>query len=60
MDDVFTSLKFRRPGRIFQQGCFRPNLFYDVIFSDLLNDPYEDLKKFAKKALGPVCVPGLK
>ncbi|XP_014676080.1 PREDICTED: ATP-dependent DNA helicase Q5-like isoform X2 [Priapulus caudatus] len=53
MDDIRTCLKWRQPGKIFKQSCFRKNLFYDVMFIDLLDNPYEDLRKFIMKALGP-------
>ncbi|VDD77787.1 unnamed protein product, partial [Mesocestoides corti] len=35
----------------FVTGVFRPNLYYDVIFSDLLKTPYDDLSSFIGKCL---------
>ena len=32
--------------------CFRPNLFYDVQFRDIMRDEFEDVKEFAMAALG--------
>ena len=36
----------------FQVPCFRPNLFYDVQFRDIMRDEFEDVKDFALAALG--------
>ncbi|XP_054719231.1 LOW QUALITY PROTEIN: ATP-dependent DNA helicase Q5-like [Uloborus diversus] len=53
MDDILASLKLCQPVAIFKTSCFRPNLFYDVVFKETLGgDPYEDLTKFAYSALG--------
>jgi len=49
--DVLTSLQLRKPTAIFKTDCYRPNLFYDVCFKELLDDPYADLKSFAVSAL---------
>ena len=32
--------------------CFRPNLFYDVQFRDIMRDEFEDVKDFALASLG--------
>ncbi|CAL8093252.1 unnamed protein product [Calicophoron daubneyi] len=37
--------------RTFKCDVFRPNLFYDVNFADLLENPYEDVFKFASTCL---------
>ncbi|CAH3148738.1 unnamed protein product [Porites evermanni] len=49
--DVLTSLHLHKPIAIFKTSCYRPNLFYDVCFKELLDDPYADLKSFAESAL---------
>lgn len=51
VDDIMQSLKLLKPVAVFKSSCFRPNLFYDVAFKDLLDDTYEDLKKFAMQSL---------
>ncbi|XP_044309602.1 ATP-dependent DNA helicase Q5 isoform X2 [Varanus komodoensis] len=51
-DDIVTSLKLKQPAAIFKTPCFRPNLFYDVQYKELLTDPYENLKDFCLKSLG--------
>ncbi|XP_072040321.1 uncharacterized protein [Amphiura filiformis] len=48
--DIVDQLKLRSP-LIFKSSCFRPNLYYDVVFKDLLEDPVKDLKEFAENAL---------
>ena len=50
--DIKKSLSLRSPVATFKTSSFRPNLYYEVIFKDLLNDPYEDLRKFALNSLG--------
>ncbi|GIZ00973.1 ATP-dependent DNA helicase Q5 [Caerostris extrusa] len=52
MDDILALLKLCQPVAIFKTSCFRPNLFYDVIFKETLEDPYADLTQFAYSALG--------
>lgn len=52
MDDILLLLKLCQPVAIFKTSCFRPNLFYDVVFKENLDDPYEDLFQFALSALG--------
>ncbi|XP_057202037.1 ATP-dependent DNA helicase Q5 isoform X2 [Triplophysa rosa] len=50
-DDIWHSLKLRSP-IVFSVPVFRKNLKYDVIFRDLLPEPYVHLLAFAKEALG--------
>ncbi|XP_078346489.1 ATP-dependent DNA helicase Q5-like isoform X2 [Oculina patagonica] len=50
-EDVLASLQLHKPTAIFKTTCYRPNLFYDVCFKELLDDPYSDLKSFADSAL---------
>ena len=51
VDDIISSLKLRHPVAKFKSSCFRPNLFYDVKFMDIIEDPYLNLKEFALRAL---------
>ena len=51
VSDIKKSLQLLSPVASFKSSCFRPNLFYDVTFKDLLDDPYQDLKEFALRAL---------
>ncbi len=51
VDDILTSLSLKKPVAKFQTPCFRKNLFYDVKFTQLIDDPYADLKAFALHAL---------
>ena len=50
--DIVDSLRLKQPIAKFKTSCFRPNLFYDVQFMELLDDPYQNLKEFALKSLG--------
>ncbi|XP_026997314.2 ATP-dependent DNA helicase Q5 isoform X2 [Tachysurus fulvidraco] len=50
-EDITRSLRLRSP-LTFTTPVFRKNLKYDVIFRDLLPDPYVHLHAFAKEALG--------
>ncbi|CAM4416642.1 unnamed protein product [Leuciscus chuanchicus] len=50
-EDIERSLKLHSP-LLFATPVFRKNLKYDVIFRDLLPDPYVHLLAFAKEALG--------
>ncbi|XP_073699986.1 ATP-dependent DNA helicase Q5 [Garra rufa] len=50
-EDIERSLKLRSP-IVFATPVFRKNLKYDVIFRDLLPDPYVHLFALAKEALG--------
>lgn len=52
VDDIVHSLSLKSPLAKFKTSCFRPNLFYDVCFMELLDDPFQSLKEFALKSLG--------
>lgn len=45
-DDIKKHLKLKEPVQSFKTSCFRSNLFYDVVYEDLLQDPYSHLKDF--------------
>lgn len=51
VEDILKQLQLTNPIK-FKVSCFRPNLFYDVIFKDALDEPYSDLRSFALNALG--------
>lgn len=46
MKDIITSLKLSKTHKTFRTSCFRSNLFYDVCFQNILDNPYEHLKQF--------------
>ncbi|XP_066561003.1 ATP-dependent DNA helicase Q5 [Amia ocellicauda] len=50
-EDITHSLRLHQP-LSFQTSVFRDNLFYDVVFRDLLPDPYSNLQAFCLQALG--------
>lgn len=51
-DDILVQLRLRQPVAIFKTSSFRANLYYDVEFKEALEEPFENLKGFALKALG--------
>lgn len=51
-DDILVQLKLRQPVAIFKTSSFRANLYYDVEFKEALDEPFENLKNFALRALG--------
>ncbi|XP_051015013.1 ATP-dependent DNA helicase Q5 [Acomys russatus] len=51
-EDVFAALHLKQPVASFKTPCFRPNLFYDVQFKELIPDLYGNLRDFCLKALG--------
>ena len=51
VQDIFKQLKLKSPVASFKTPCFRSNLFYDVVFSDTMDDPCENLKDFIKDSL---------
>lgn len=51
-EDVQKSLKMHPPVTVFKSTCFRPNLFYDLKYRDLVPDPFKDLRDFCLRALG--------
>lgn len=52
MNDVLQQLCLKQPVAIFRASSFRPNIYYDVVFKECLDDPYEDLKSFIMLSLG--------
>lgn len=51
-DDILVQLRLRQPVAIFKTSSFRANLYYDVEFKETIDNPFENLKSFALKALG--------
>jgi ATP-dependent DNA helicase Q5 len=51
VEDIISSLRLRSPVLTFKTPCFRHNLFYDVQFKEMSDDPFQDLKDFTMKAL---------
>ncbi|KAL0131548.1 hypothetical protein PUN28_002829 [Cardiocondyla obscurior] len=51
-DDILQSLHMKNAA-IYSLPVFRPNLYYDVWFQELLDQPFIHLKKFILDALGP-------
>lgn len=52
VEDILGTLKLGKEVKRFKIPCFRKNLFYDVRFSDLIQNEFEDLKTFVKTCLG--------
>lgn len=44
--DILQQLHLKSPVVEFRAGCFRENLFYDVIYKDVIEDPIDHLKDF--------------
>ncbi|KAK2588441.1 hypothetical protein KPH14_004436 [Odynerus spinipes] len=61
VDDILQTLNMKNPLR-FSIPVFRPNLYYDVWFLDILDKPFDHLKNFIMEALGPLneCTPKVK
>ncbi|XP_014289511.1 ATP-dependent DNA helicase Q5 [Halyomorpha halys] len=51
VNDIQTQLKLVQPISSFKTPVFRSNLYYDVIYDDLIEDPFEHLKDFIKNIL---------
>ncbi|XP_032900292.1 ATP-dependent DNA helicase Q5 isoform X6 [Amblyraja radiata] len=51
-DDTIASLQLKEPIANFRRPCFRANLFYEVLFTETLTQPYVNLKGFCEQALG--------
>ena len=51
IDDIKHCLQLKAPVTTFKTPSFRKNLFYEVAFTDTLDEPYQDLADFARTAL---------
>ncbi|CAG7726979.1 unnamed protein product [Allacma fusca] len=52
VDDILQLLHLNDPVKKFKVPCFRSNLFYDIEYKPLLDDPYDHLLKFCTDCLG--------
>lgn len=49
---ILRNLSLKEPVKRFKTSVFRPNLFYEIMFRDFLNeDPVENLRKFIERTL---------
>ncbi|GLG96231.1 Uncharacterized protein GBIM_03048 [Gryllus bimaculatus] len=51
VEDIISNLRLKKPVDKYKTPCFRSNLFYDVVFKELMEDPVENLKDFAQDCL---------
>ncbi|RZC41598.1 ATP-dependent DNA helicase Q5 [Asbolus verrucosus] len=49
--DIISSLNLTNNLKVFKTSCFRSNLFYDVFYQNMMEDPYIHLKMFINKCL---------
>lgn len=49
--DIINSLRLSADHKSFKTSCFRSNLFYDVYFPNLLENPFKHLKNFIEECL---------
>ena len=54
-----TVFQLQKSTLVFKCSVFRPNLFYDVVYKQLLADKYGNLKKFIETALGAPLADGV-
>ncbi|BET00948.1 DNA helicase [Nesidiocoris tenuis] len=54
VEDIVSHLRLDHPST-FKTPCFRPNLFYDVIYEDLVEDSYTHLAEFVQETLDEDC-----
>lgn len=50
--DIYDQLSLKSPVARFKTSCFRPNLFYDVVYQDCIPDAESDLALYACEWLG--------
>eukprot|EP00794_Sanderia_malayensis_P007110 gene7110-7914_t len=53
-EDILKSLHLKIPVAVFKTSCFRSNLYYDVRFKEVCDNPLADLKEFIIRSLGKV------
>ena len=51
VEDIIANLRMKSPLLTFKTPCFRSNLFYDIQFKEMSDDPFQDLKDYTVKAL---------
>ncbi|KAJ8976756.1 hypothetical protein NQ317_019419 [Molorchus minor] len=49
--DIISNLRLSKDHRTFKTSCFRSNLFYDVFYPNMLEDPYKHLRNFIHECL---------
>ncbi|KAJ3652472.1 hypothetical protein Zmor_018433 [Zophobas morio] len=49
--DIIKNLKLSNNLKVFKTSCFRANLFYDVFYQNMLENPFMHLKKFIDECL---------
>lgn len=49
IDDIYSSLHLLQPILEFKSSVFRSNLFYDIQFKELLDDPFINLCEFIEE-----------
>ena len=49
INDIYQSLHLRQPILEFKSSVFRPNLFYDIQFKELLEDSFQNLCEFIEE-----------
>ncbi|CAH1981247.1 unnamed protein product [Acanthoscelides obtectus] len=50
-NDIISSLKLAEDRKLFKTSCFRSNLYYDVFYPNLLEDPFRHLRDFINECL---------
>ncbi|CAG2103448.1 unnamed protein product [Medioppia subpectinata] len=55
--DIIKLLKLREPVSKFISPNFRQNLFYDIVFKQMIKEPIVDLKQFVLDEIGPKDLP---
>jgi ATP-dependent DNA helicase Q5 len=48
-DDIYSLLHLQQPVLEFKSSVFRSNLFYDIQFKELLDDPFINLCEFIEE-----------
>lgn len=49
--DIVTNLKLTNHLKTYKTSCFRKNLFYDVLYQNMLDNPFQQLKNFIDECL---------
>ncbi|XP_058446184.1 uncharacterized protein LOC131427213 [Malaya genurostris] len=51
VEDIFKNLRLKEPVAKFKSSCFRPNLYYDVVFKNSIQDDYRHLRDYIDSIL---------
>lgn len=49
--DLIAKLQLKGPVQSFQTSCFRENLFYDIVYKNLLSNDFVELKSYIEECL---------